>query len=109
MESKIDAVKLEVSSPLSEVAVNRGNAPRLNTLNGKTICEIWTTGVYGGDRTFPIIRKALQEQYPGITIVPYTEFPLGKPKSSERWAPLDQVAGILRSKKCDAVLLGNGG
>lgn len=109
MELKTDRVKLAVSSPISEVAINRGNAPRFDTLNGKTICEVWATGHYGADRTFPIIRTILQERFPDIKIVPYTEFAIGKPNISERWGPLDKVAEILKAKECDAVLLGNGG
>ncbi|HOQ98029.1 MAG TPA: hypothetical protein PLJ35_04325 [Anaerolineae bacterium] len=109
MESTTRLVKLAVFSPLTEVTINRGNAPRLDTLNGKTIGEVWTTGHYGADRTFPIIRRKLQERFPDVKIVPYTEFAIGKPNISQRWAPLDQVAEILRAKGCDAVLLGNGG
>jgi hypothetical protein len=109
MESRTNAVKLIVSSPVSEVAINRGNAPRLDTLNGKTVCEVWTTGHYGADRTFPIIRRMLQERFPAIKLVPYTEFDIGKPDISKRWGPLAKVAEILKGKGCDAVLLGNGG
>jgi len=109
MELKTDLVKLLVSSPVSEVAIHRGNAPRLDTLNGKTICEVWTTGHYGADRTFPIFRRIFQQRFPDIKIVPYTEFAIGKPNISERWGPLDNVAEILKAKGCDALLLGNGG
>jgi hypothetical protein len=109
VESITDLVKLVVSSPVSEVAINRGNAPRFDTLNGKTVCEVWTTGHYGADKTFPIIRRRLQERYTDVKIVPYTEFDIGKPEISKRWGPLDKVAEILRGKGCDAVLLGNGG
>jgi hypothetical protein len=109
VETKTDLVKLEVSSPVCEVAINQGNAPRLDTLNGKTIGEVWTTGHYGADRTFPIIRRILQERFPEVKFVPYTEFKIGKPKISERWEPLDKVGEILKAKGCDAVLLGNGG
>ena len=109
MESKTDLVKLVVSSPVSDVVINRGNARRFDTLNGKTICEVWATGHYGADRTFPIIRRMLQERFPDVKIVPYTEFPIGKPDISKRWGPLDKVAEVLKEKGCDAVLLGNGG
>ena len=71
MESTTRLVKLAVFSPLTEVTINRGNAPRLDTLNGKTIGEVWTTGHYGADRTFPIIRRKLQERFPDVKIVPY--------------------------------------
>jgi hypothetical protein len=109
MESKTDFVTLVVSSPVSDVAITQGNAPRFDTLNGKTVCEVWATGHYGADRTFPMIRRILQQRFPELKIVPYTEFPIGKPDISKRWAPLDKVAEVLKGKGCDAVLLGNGG
>jgi hypothetical protein len=109
MEWTNNAVKLVVSSPVSEVSINRGNAPRLDTLNGKTLCEVWTTGHYGADRTFPMIRGLLKQRFPDIKIVPYSEFEIGKPDISKRWGPLDKVGEILQAKGCDAVLLGNGG
>jgi hypothetical protein len=109
MESKADLIKLTVSSPVSEVAIKGGNAPRLDTLNGKTIGEVWATGHYGADRTFPVIRRIIKEKYPDVKFVPYTEFKIGKPKATERWEPLDKVEEILRAKGCDAVLVGNGG
>jgi len=56
-----------------------------------------------------MIRSILQERYPDVKIVPYTEFAVGKPDISKRWGPLDKVAEILKEKGCDAVLLGNGG
>jgi hypothetical protein len=109
MESKAGLVKLEVFNPLSDIAVTGGNAARLDTLNGKTICEVYTTGDYGGDRTFPVIRELLQKRFPDVKIVPYTEFAVGQPKANPRWGPLDKVAEILGEKECDGVLLGNGG
>lgn len=102
-------VKLVVSSPVSEVPIKQGNAPRFDTLNGKTICEVWATGHYGADRTFPTIRRILKERFPDVKIVPYSDFAIGKPKATERWVPLDKVGEVLRGKGCDAVLLGNGG
>ena len=66
--------KLEVVSPLGRDTVTRaGAAPRLDTLEGKTVCEIWN-GVFKGDVTFPMIRKLLQARYHGLEVIPYTEF-----------------------------------
>jgi hypothetical protein len=48
-------------------------APRLKTLEGKTICEIWNEG-FRGDESFPIIEKMLKERYPAVKIIRYTEF-----------------------------------
>lgn len=102
-------MKLTVLSPLSAVPVNKGNAPRFDTLNGKTVGEVWATGHYGADVTFPVFRRLLQERYPDVKIVPFSEFEIGKPKATERWGPIEKTAEILRAKGCDAVLVGNGG
>jgi len=109
MNNKKGLIKLEAFSPLSDLAAIGENAARLDSLNGKTVCEVYTTGDYGGDRTFPVIRELLKKRFPDVKIVPYTEFAIGEPKASPRWGPLDQVAAILKDKGCDAVLLGNGG
>ena len=104
MKGDSGSVRLEVLSPLSEVTITKENAARLATLSGKTICEVWATGQWGADRTFPVIREVLKKRFPNTKFIPYTEFPLG-----HVWAPLDNIAEILKAKGCDAVLLGNGG
>lgn len=105
--SKIGTVKLKVFNPLPAVTITAKNAPRLDTLNGKTICEISATGYWRSQQTFPIIRKLLQRKFPNVKIVPYTELPIGR---TDRYpVPLDKVEELLKSKGCDAVLLGNGG
>lgn len=104
MKGDSDSVRLKVLSPLSKVTVKEENTPRFQSLSGRTICEVWATGKYGADRTFPIIRKLLQKRFPDATFVPYTEFPLGNVA-----APPDHLVERLKAKGCDAVLLGNGG
>lgn len=109
MKSVPGAVKMEVLSPLSDLKAKARNAARLDTLRGKTICEIFTTGEFRGDATFPVIRELLQRQFPDTRFVPYTEFAIGNIANVPSWGPLDKVAEILKGKGCDAVLLGNGG
>ena len=102
--------KLAVVSPLGLEAVRRtATAPRLADLNGKTVGEIWN-GVFKGDVTFPIIRKLLLKRYPGLKIIPYTEFPHipgadNPPAQRERARHIAQLA---KEKHCDAVITGNG-
>ena len=55
------------------VAPDIDYAPRLNTLEGKTVCELWN-GAFRGDETFPMLREELQKRYPDIKIVPWEEF-----------------------------------
>ena len=100
----------EVASPLGLQVVRAGRtAPRLCDLDGKTIGEVWN-GVFKGDITFPLIRKALQERYPRMRIIPFTEFPHLKgadnPKAQREHA--SHIATLAKEKGCDAVISGNG-
>ena len=81
-------------------------APRLPDLRGKTICELWNQR-FRGDITFPIIESLLEERYPGVKFVPYTQLPSSEgPDEKEVVKTLGKV---LLEKGCDAVISGNGG
>lgn len=102
--------KIEVFSPLGRDTVQRiGAAPRLNTLEGKTLCEVWN-GVFKGDVTFPVIRRLLQARYPHLKVIPYTEFPHapGTDNPARQRELAQQIATLAREKGCDAVISGNG-
>ena len=102
----------EVVNPLGEpVAEMMTMAPRLDTLEGKTIGEIWNGG-FRGDESFPIIEKMLRERYPTVKLIPYTEFSLVTiaslhPEKKEK--TLETLRAELKEKGCDAVITGNGG
>ncbi len=52
--------KMEVANPLGELAVKTVPvAPRLDTLNGKTICEL-SSNMYNAEISFPILRELLR-------------------------------------------------
>lgn len=102
--------KISVVSPEGEDAVVRARgAQRLDDLSGKTVCEIWN-GVFKGDITFPLIRKRLQEQFPELEVIPYTEFPHapGSDHPALQKQLAAQLAALAREKGCDAVISGNG-
>jgi hypothetical protein len=112
MKSKKKSVKLKVFNPASRVTVSTKNAPRLDTLNGKTICELWATGHWAGEKTFPVIRELLRKRFPDVKIVPYTEFPFKERGFSTREsyeAYFGKMGDLLKPKGCDAVIVGNGG
>jgi len=56
--------KLSVLSPVGEEITEQitSLAPRLDTLNGKTVCEIWNGG-FKADVMFPIIEQMLRGGY----------------------------------------------
>ena len=93
-------VRLTVVNPSGLTRLPIKNAPRLDTLDGKTIGEIWN-GTFRADATFPIIRKLLKERFPTVKFVPYTEFPVEYPD------PI-KIPEAVKAKGCDAVIVGNG-
>ncbi|NWF53697.1 MAG: hypothetical protein HXY45_02760 [Syntrophaceae bacterium] len=101
----------EVVSPLGEPVVKQVSmAPRLQTLEGKTIGEIWNGG-FRGDESFPMIEKMLQERYPTVKMIPYIEFPLVTIASlhpETKTKTLQVLRSKLKEKGCDAAIVGNG-
>ncbi|HIJ56366.1 MAG TPA: hypothetical protein HPQ03_09605 [Deltaproteobacteria bacterium] len=98
-------------SPVGVKLVDKQSvAPRLDTLEGKTIGETWNMD-FKGDIMFPIYRELLKERFPGVKIVPYTEFPRsvlsGMPEYQKEVS--QQIANSAKEKGCDAMISGNGG
>lgn len=102
----------EAVSPIGELAVETKWVPRhFDTLNGKTICQIWNGG-FRGNITLPMIREMLQRQYPGVKVIPYTEFsstPLHIYSPGDQIKKLESVPVALAEKGCDAVISAQGG
>lgn len=96
-------VTLEVYDPTGAIEVTKLFAPRLDSLEGKTICEVSNSG-WEARRTFPLIRELLQQAYPTATIIPYTEFPEGT-----RNIDIDEIGAMAKEKGCEAAILGNAG
>lgn len=100
----------QVVSPLGIEAVRpTGTARRLESLEGKTVGEFWN-GVFKGDRTFPILRRMLQQRFPTLKIVPFTEFPHapGSDHPAKQREHARRMAQLAWEKGLDAVISGNG-
>lgn len=100
-----------VVSPLGESTVEMGAmAPRLETLEGKTVCLVWNYA-FKADVTLPAIGEALKRLYPGVTIVPHHAMPLAPlpdtPGTSS--AESEALKEALIAHGCDALIVGNGG
>ncbi len=91
-----------VHNPSGVTEVTRKNAPRLDTLEGKTICQVWTSGIFRGEEVHPVLTELLQKRFPTAKVIPYTEFPTSYPRD---W---DGVAELLKNRGCDAVITGPG-
>ena len=48
-------------------------AKRLDTLNGKTIAQLWDF-LFAGDEVFAALEEKLREHYPGVKFVSWREF-----------------------------------
>lgn len=85
-------------------------ARRPDTLEGKTVCELWNW-LFWGEKIFPMIEKEMTKRYPGVKFVNYGTFGAtvgGAEAGDERKA----IAGLpekLRQAKCDVVISGVGG
>jgi hypothetical protein len=102
--------RMSVVSPAGVDHVERKTvSPRLPDLNGKIVGEIWN-GVFRGDESFPIVRSLLTKRFPGVTIVPYTEFPFfpGDDRPTAQQELAKSIASLARQKGCDAIISGNG-
>jgi hypothetical protein len=87
-------------------------APRLDTLEGKTIC-----GIYGGsfhfEETWPVIVELLQKKYPTAKFVGPEELFPDQPGGimyggANEPALLEALPALLKQYKCDAAIVGNG-
>ena len=64
----------EVNWPRAERQQKRkALAPRLETLEGKTVAQLWDF-VFRGDEIFETLEEALKARYPGIRFVSWREF-----------------------------------
>jgi len=95
--------------------------PRLDTLEGKTICGI-VGGAYHFVETWPVIVELLQEKYPTAKFVGTLEFIEGTPGVREAAVVeggsfshsqvedelLEALPALLKKYGCDAVISGNG-
>ncbi|MDP6350958.1 MAG: hypothetical protein QF926_14575 [Alphaproteobacteria bacterium] len=92
--------------PRSEKAVAITElAPRLDTLEGKTVCQLWDY-MFRGDEIFPILETALAERYPGIDFIGYDRF--GSTHGEDEAAIIAGLPDKLRDLGADAVISGMG-
>lgn len=102
--------QFEVLSPAGGETIKRKTVARsLDGFEGKTICEVWN-GVYKGNDTFPALRELLKQKYPGVKVIPYTEFPsnYGGETLTEQRAAAQRIALMAKEKGGDALISGNG-
>jgi hypothetical protein len=80
-------------------------APRLDTLAGKTIAQVWDH-VFRGDEVFAFLEEGLRARYPGVKFVSWREF--GNTHGSEEREVVAALPGKLKALGADAVVSGMG-
>jgi hypothetical protein len=78
-------------------------APRLDTLEGKTIGQLWDD-LFRGDEIFPILEEEIARRFPGVTFVRYDVF--GSTHGRDEQRVLAELPDKLRELKVDAVISG---
>lgn len=105
-ESSKASVTLEVYNPTGASEVTSLHASRLETLEGKTICEVSQEPdgqSWEARRTFPFIRELLEKRFPNIKIIPFSQFP-DKPGSADTGGGIGKIG---KEKGCQGFVVGN--
>ena len=103
--------KMGVISPQGvPLGVTQNISAHLDTLEGKTIGEVYNNH-FKGELMFQTYRRLFKQKYPGVKIIPYTEFPIvyvgGDPASQKKIAL--EIAALAKERGVDALITGNGG
>ena len=92
------------------LGATRNVAQHLDTLDGKTIGEVYNNH-FKGELMFETYRRLFKERYKGVKIIPFTEFPIvyvgGDAESQKKVAK--EIADLAKLRGVDAIITGNGG
>ena len=80
-------------------------AKRLDTLEGKTVAQLWDW-VFKGDKMYDVWERELAKRYPGIKFVSWREF--GEIHGANEHEVLAQLPHKLKEFGVDAVICGVG-
>lgn len=92
---------LKVYDPTGAMEITEVHAARLDTLEGKVICEL-SNDTWQAHRVLPEVRRFLQELFPTAKFIPYTEFPMGNEGIDS-----EKAAGLVARAGAHAVIIGN--
>lgn len=80
-------------------------AKRLDTLNGKTIAQVWDE-VFRGDEVFEFLEEGIKARYPDVKFVSWKDF--GSTHGSEEREVVASLPAKFRERGVDAVISGMG-
>ena len=81
----------------------RALAPRLDTLEGKTVAQLWDQ-LFKGDVIFDLLEEGLKRRFPGIRFVSWRDF--GSTHGGEEKEVLAALPQRLKELGVDAVISG---
>ena len=96
----------EVLWPRTPRQVKRKSlAPRLATLEGKTIAQLWDF-LFRGDEVFALLEEGLKQRFPGVRFISWKEF--GNTHGRNEREVLAGLPQRLKELGADAVISGMG-
>lgn len=96
----------EVFWPRSPRQVKRTQlAPRLNTLKGKVVAQLWDF-LFKGDQVFELLEQELKTRVPGVRFVNWREF--GNTHGNDEREVVAALPAKLKALGVDAVISGIG-
>jgi hypothetical protein len=94
-------VKLEFHDPSGVLDVTQPFAPRLASLAGKRIGFV-SNEQWQAYRMLPLIKEALETDFPDVSVLPIDAFPQGNALIGE-----EETARQVKASGVDAVIVGN--
>jgi len=94
-------VTLEFHDPSGTLEITQPFAPRLATLEGKRI-GIVTNEQWQAYRMLPMLKRMLEEDFPGVEVLPIDAFPQGNALIGT-----EETAALVKKSGVDAVIVGN--
>ena len=109
-ESSLKEINRVISPEGLPLSASKGLSRHIDTLEGKTIGEVYNNH-FKGELMFQTYRRLFKEKFPGVKVIPFTEFPRvfvgGDPESQKKTARV--IAALAKELGCDAIITGNGG
>jgi hypothetical protein len=94
-------VTLEFHDPSGTLEITQRFAPRLDSIEGKRI-GIVTNEQWQAFRMLPMLKRMLEEDFPGVEVLPIDAFPQGNALIGT-----EETAALVKKSGVDAVIVGN--
>jgi hypothetical protein len=94
-------VTLEFHDPSGAIEVKQPHAPRIASLEGKRVGFV-SNEQWQAYRMLPLLKKLLEEDFPGIEVLPIDAFPQGNAVIGS-----EDTAALVKQSGVDAVIIGN--